>query len=262
MVPNDLSASDEKYVDEVKEEKKELIFEGPEDELLACPKCNHFITGNDINVESTIAKCSHCDHVFAFAHDSASRKLKPQAIIPKGVEMLKLRSELDIRLKWTETTSRGGQGFIILFTTVWNLILLPFVVMAVVSGTWGILLFLSAHLTVGLGLLWHLATIYFNQTSISVTKERIRIKTLPLKSLFWKSREVHNSDISQLYVSKYVQSTSNGVLNYAYALYAILRSGEKISLVRGMNRETQRYVEREVEEFLGIKNRKVPEETS
>ncbi|MEO5905471.1 MAG: hypothetical protein ABIQ11_02005 [Saprospiraceae bacterium] len=245
-----------------KEAYQELDFSGVEHSLLSCPKCNHFISGKDINIEKTVAKCEQCQHAFAFEHDSNSKRLKPAAIIPEGVETLKLKSELDIRLKWSDTTTKGGRWFILFFTTVWNLIVLPFAVGAIVSGAWGILLFLSAHLAVGLGLLWHLATIYFNQTSISVTKQKIRIRTLPLKSLMWKRKEIDTDEISQLYVTRYVQSTSNGEPNHAYALYAIMDDGEKVSLIRGMNRETQVYVEQQIEGYLEIKNKKVVEESA
>lgn len=247
---------------EAREAYKELDFSDYKHSLLSCPKCNHFISGKDINIEKTIAKCENCNHVFAFEHDNVNKKLKPANIIPSGVEVLKLRSELDIRLKWSDTTSKGGRWFILFFTTFWNLILLPFVIGVIVSGAWGILLFLSLHLAVGLGLIWHLATIYLNQTSISVTKRRIRIRTFPLRSFLWKTKEIDIDTIEQLYVSRYVQSTSNGVPNYAYALYAIRDNGEKESLIRGMNRETQIFVEQEIEGYLGIRNKKVPEESA
>ena len=245
---------------EAQEAYKELDFKEFGHSLLTCPKCSHFISGKDINIEKTLAKCEDCNHVFSFEHDPETKKLHPAKVMPKGVEALKLRSELDLRLKWTETTSKGGRAFLLLFTTLWNLILLPFVIGAIASGAWSILLFLSLHLAVGLGLLWHLATVYMNQTSISVTKRRIRITTTPLRSFLWKRKEIEVDSINQFYVTRYVQSTSNGEPNYAYALYAILTSGEKVSLIRGMNRETQSYVEQEIERFLGIKNRKVPDE--
>ena len=66
--------------------------------------------------------------------------------------------------------------------------------------------------------------------------------------------------IQQLYVSKYTASTTNGVPNYAYALYAVMKDGTKVSLLRGMNRETQRYIEKEIEGFLGIPNKSVKDE--
>ena len=260
MDPSKSIKPGEEQLKEVSALKTEIDFNKEGHGLLTCPKCKHFISGEDINIEKTVAKCSHCHHVFGFAYDSTTASLVPEVIVPQGVEELKLKSELDIRLKWLQTTSKGGRWFLILFTTMWNLILLPFVVGVIISGLWGILLFLSAHLLIGLGLLWHLATVYFNQTSISVSEHGIKIRTMPLLHPLWKNKDIDTNSLKQLYVSRYVASTSNGVPNYAYALYAILNTGEKISLIRGMNRETQVYIERAIEDYLGIRNTKVSEE--
>jgi hypothetical protein len=259
--PDPLHTGDEKPR-EIKEAYPELDFTEKDHSLLSCPKCNHFINGADIDIEKTIAKCSHCNHVFGFAHDSASGQLKPEQIIPEGVEVLKLKSELDIRLNWLKTTSTGSRTFMLLFTGIWNLILLPFVMVIIATGNWGILLFMSLHLAVGFGLIWYLASIYVNKTSLSITKRKLRIRTMPLRNPLFKAREIDTNDLKQLYVSKYTQSTTNGVPNFAYALYAILADGEKVSLLRGMNRQTQQYIEKEIEGYLGIRNLKVPEETS
>ena len=245
-----------------KEAYEEIDFSKTDNSLLACPKCEHWISGADLNVEETIATCGHCKHVFGFEHDHHTASLRPVRLMPEGVEVLKLRSELDIRLKWTDTTSKSGRAFLLLFAGFWNIIVLPFVIGVIVGEQWGILLFLSAHLLVGLGLLWHLATIYLNRTSVSVTKNKVRVKSYPLKHFLWRNKELETDRIRQLYVSKYVQSTTNGNPNYAYALYAIMDDGEKVALIRGMNRQTQVHIEREMEDFLGIKNRKVPEESS
>jgi len=256
----DDSQSGENQHKETKTAYKEIDFEKSGHSLLTCPKCNHFISGKDINVEKTIAKCGHCDHVFGFSYDSSSSSLVPEPIIPEGIEELRLKSELDISLKWLSTTSKAGRAFYLVFTSFWNLIVLPFAVGAVLTGNWGILLFLSLHLAVGIGLLWYLASIYLNRTSINVTKHHIKVRTFPLRHPFWKSKNIETSNLQQLYVSKYVQSTSNGVSNYAYALYAILKTGEKVSLIRGMTLETQVYIEKAIEEYLDIKNTKVPDE--
>jgi len=239
----------------------ELDFTGKNKLLLSCPECNHFIRGADINVEKTIARCGHCDHVFGFAHDSATGNLQPETIIPEGLEVLKLKSELELHLDWQKTTSPGGRKFLIVFTLLWNLILLPFIIGIILSGTWGILLFLSIHLAVGLGFMYSLASIYLNQTVVTISRHKIRVRTTPLGKPFSGSREINAEDVRQLYVSKYTQSTTNGAPNYAYALYVLLKDGQKLALLRGMNEETQRYIEHEVESYLGIPNIQLPEET-
>ena len=57
--------------------EQEIDFSDKKHHLLACPKCNHFISGVDINVEKTLAKCGHCQHMFNFEHDSETQTLKP-----------------------------------------------------------------------------------------------------------------------------------------------------------------------------------------
>jgi hypothetical protein len=237
-----------------KAEYKEINFGDREHSLLTCPRCNHLISGADINIEKTIAKCSNCQYVFAFSHDSQTGDWVPEIIPPDGIEVLKLRSELDLRLDWKKTTSSGGRNFLLLFTFLWNLILLPFLLMILISGNWGILLFMSLHLAVGLGLIWYLAGIYLNKTSILLAHHKLHIRTMPIRLPFTKKGEYNLEDIAQFYVSKYTASTSNGVPNYAYALYAILKNGDTVSMLRGMNRETQHFIEQELENYLGIPN--------
>jgi hypothetical protein len=77
--------------------------------------------------------------------------------------------------------------------------------------------------------------------------------------LFRRNHKIPVEDIDQLYVTRYAESRTNGTPNYAYALYAILRGGRKMRLVKGMNEQTQKYLEYEIESFLNIKDRKVPD---
>ncbi len=260
MAPNDPSAESNSTSPEYKPAYQELDFSGPEDHLLTCPKCNHFIHGEDINIDKTIARCSNCQHVFGFAHDSVTGLLKPELIIPEGVEVLKLRSELDIRLAWTKTASSGARKFMTLFTFLWNIILLPFVLIMLLTGNWSMLLFMSLHLLVGASLIWYLAAIYMNRTSLSISKRKLRIRTFPVRLPLYGPKEIDTDEVDQFYVTRYTESTTNGVPNYAFALYAVMKDGQTVSLLRGMTRETQRYIEQEMEGYLGIPNRKVAEE--
>jgi hypothetical protein len=241
---------------------KELDFSDKGHQLLSCPQCGHIIHGADINIEKLVAKCSQCNYVFGFSHNSASGKLEPELVIPEGIEVLKLRSELELRLDWKKTTSVGGRKFLTVFTILWNLILLPFVLGIIFSGAWGILLFMSLHLAVGLGLMWYLASIYLNKTIVTITPRFIRTRTWPLRNFFSRPKEIETATVQQLYVSKYTESRTNGVPNYAYALYALLDNGERLVLIKGMNQETQRYIEQEVESYLKIRDWPVQEEAS
>ena len=141
---------------------------------------------------------------------------------------------------------------------MWNGILAIAAGGALFAGAFEMLGFMSIHILVGLGLIYYLAMVYLNYTDIVVTPSYITISHRPVKNPFRKSKEIRSSEIEQLYVSKYVSSTTNGNPNYAYALYAVLKNNKrKIQLVKGMNRETQLYLEQEIERFLKIKDRPV-----
>ncbi|MDF1696815.1 MAG: hypothetical protein P1U56_13320 [Saprospiraceae bacterium] len=235
---------------------------GKADELdLVCDACGSDILGEDININSSLAKCNNCQRVFSIKEDhffNEERVGRPEMIMPEGTDVLQLSNSLDIRLDWLKSYARGTLGFLTFFTVLWNGILAMFGAGALLSGSFTSLGFMSIHILVGLGLIYFLAMVYLNYTDIIVTSSHITISHRPIKSPFQKSKQIDVRDIDQLYVSKYVSSTTNGKPNYAYALYAILKTNSrKIKLVKGMNLETQLYLEQEIERFLKIEDRAV-----
>lgn len=236
-----------------------------EHHLLSCPNCHHFVSAIDINIDKAIAKCHNCNHVFRITGDLKGKieqldYPEPGALMPDGLEVLRLNEELEIDVNWRRSASKSGTRFLMFFTAVWNLFLLPFVLVGIFAGEFQILLFTSVHLAVGLGLIYYLARIFLNTTKVIVNRSGIQLDTGPLKAPWSKPKRIARSDIRQLYVSKYTSSTTNGKPNYAYALYAILHNTQKIKLLSQMNLETQLYLEQEIERFLGIQDQYVADE--
>ncbi len=244
---------------ELHEQREPLDLESRRDHLLRCPSCDHFIKADDINIKKLIAKCADCAHIFSF--ESTTLGLagysRPDMLIPSGLEVLKLQDELDIQVNWFRNIARSSLTFTLIFTLIWNLVLLPFVIMAIVTGAYQMLLFTSAHVAVGIGMLLRMLAIFTNTTHVNVSRRFLEIKTTPLPSLVRRNRKVPVEAIQQLYVTRYVESRTNGSPNYAFALYAILKDGQKLQLVKGMNEATQKYLEYEIESFLGIKDGRV-----
>ncbi len=240
--------------------KEPLDLESHQDELLRCPACHQIIKGEDINIHRLVAKCGHCGKVFSFENLATGNILgysRPETLMPEGLEVLKLPNELDITANWFKTIPRSSLTFTLVFCLLWNLILLPFVIAALVTGTYGVLLFTSVHILVGLAFLYRLLSIFVNTTHVNVTRRRLQIVTTPLPSPLHRTREIPVENIDQLYVTRYVDTRTNGNPNYAYALYVILKNGEKLRLAKGMNADTQKYLENEIESFLGITNRPI-----
>ncbi len=228
---------------------------------LKCPNCSETILASDINLNKGLAKCSYCNVIFNIGEDSSDDSSTPQRkdeifVIPKGIEILKLFGELNIEMSWRHSI----HWFIILFTLIWNAILLPFILVAIFTQEYFILLFISLHLAVGIGLLYFTLSSLFNKTYITVDKQTLTIEHRPF-SLFFKEHHLEVKDIDQLYVKKYVSSRTNGNPNYSYVVMAILRNKEEIKLVKGISKPPQAlYIEQEIESFAGIQDKPIAEE--
>ncbi len=235
---------------------KELVKTDEKFKLdLKCSDCGNTILGNDININNSLAKCANCGSVYKINDDHfflKDRADRPEMIMPKGTDVLLLNDTLDIRINWLKSQSSGAVGFLTFFAVMWNGILAIIASSMMASGASSSMLGLVIHAAIGLGLIYYLSRIYLNYTDIVVTEDEIQIIERPLPNPFRSSKSILVNEIDQIYVTKYVSSTTNDVPNYAYALYAITKNGKKISLIREMNRETQLYLEQEIERKIGI----------
>ena len=225
---------------------------------LQCPSCKADIASEDININRLIAKCSQCNTVFEFEKTvREAPRQRPEIVMPPGIEAYHLLSELNLEIKWRQSFS----SFLAFFTIFWNGIVFIFVAAAIITGTYGMLLGVSIHLLVGLGLLYYMLTVMVNTTFITASNYRLLIEHRPLKLPFYKNRDIPVTEIDQLHVERYVASTTNGKPNHAFGLYLLKKNGEKVRLLKGLrNPDQARYVEQEIERFLDIPDRKVADE--
>ena len=226
---------------------------------LQCPNCASQIKSEDINLPQLLAKCWSCHTVFSFEGSVASaERNRPQIVtMPPGIEAFSLLSELSIQISWRKSAS----GFLIFFTIFWNAVLIPFIAIAIATGEWVILLFISLHLFVGISLLYWMIAVLLNTTYITVNQREITIEHKPIAVPFYPNRLMPVEEVEQLFTEKYVNGRTNGQPNFAFSLKAIKKNHEHIPLVKGLKSYEQAlYVEQQVERFLNIKDRAVAEE--
>ena len=250
---------------------------------LSCVTCGQLILAEDVNLQNMVAKCRNCNAVFSFApvnadaskssiletvqelvkeanRQQSSTLARPtdgrKIEMPKGVITERDFGELRFIIPWRNTRR---WGFFLLFTIVWNAILTPFIVMGVATGEWRILLFASLHILVGVSFLMYTLGLMLNKTSIVVTSQGVDIKNGPIPIPFNPNRFMAVRDIEQLFVEEYVPSKTNGRPDYTYAVTALTTSAERQRLVGGFSQPGHAlYLEQEIENFLNIKNRPVP----
>ena len=227
---------------------------------LECPNCDSEIFSDDINIDKAIAKCHNCHTVFPFEEkvkDKRKARRRAEIFQPEGIEMFRLRSELNIDYKWRNTQS--SNYFMLFFTLVWNAMILPSAFSAVMSGQIGALLAMSIHIGVGVWLLLSQMSKFINSTYITVDEHFLTIENRPISSPWFKNQQIPVGDIEQLYVRKKRLGSNNGVGIYGYAVIMVDKKRRReIPLITGMkNQDKALFIEQEIEYFLDIEDKKV-----
>lgn len=227
---------------------------------LECPNCSEEIFSDDINIDKGIAKCHNCHHVFPF--EEKLKKLsrggrRAEVFQPEGIEMFRLRSELNIDYKWRKT--QNSNYFMLFFTLVWNAMILPSAFAAVMSGEIGALLAMSIHIGVGVWLLLGQMSKFINSTYITVDEHYLTIDHRPINNPWFKGQKIPVGEIEQVFVKRTRSGTTNGVPNFGYSVIAIEKKRRReIPLIVGMrNSDKALFIEQEIEYFLGIEDKQV-----
>ncbi len=225
---------------------------------LKCPKCSHEIIADDINIDKTIAKCKNCNNVFTFEEEVNSPvRRRKEVFLPEEIEIDAYQDEMTIFYKWRK--AKGISPFFVFFGLVWNAMMIPFVIGAIMSGSIVMLLGISLHLMVGIGFLIYIVTRLMNSTYITVDDYELSIEHRPFVIPFiTKNQYFDVRDIEQLYSKKYVSHTTNGVPVHAYAVHAQLAGGKDLKIIGGFKQKNKAlFIEQEIELFLGVKDKKV-----
>ncbi|OWY16309.1 hypothetical protein C7N43_32290 [Sphingobacteriales bacterium UPWRP_1] len=224
---------------------------------LNCEQCGAPVSSNNVNIEKAIAKCDLCGAVFSFEN-----KIPPQVAekpplnleLPEGIDMLKLAGELTLYIKWSSAFNK----FLILFSAIWNSVVFLFVLVAILTGQLIILLFISIHLAVAIGLTWYLVALWYNTTEIVVNRQMISVRHKPIWVPFYHNRDVASVDIQQLFSKQYVAGTVNGQPRYAFEVRLLTTGGKELRLLYGLkNSQQAQYIEQEIEKYLKIKDVRV-----
>lgn len=217
-----------------------------------CPNCHNPVKQSEIDQRGHIT-CSNCGTKFQLDKDvEIFERTKPFVQLPRKMDYLKLHSMLEFIYK----PDGFAVKFLLFFTIVWNLFMFIFVSTVIASGDFSQLLFMSVHLIVGAGLGIKTIGDLVNKTYITIDPEYIFIERKPLQIL--KSKPIETKDIKQFYVKKYSSGTVNDKPVYSYGLYAKLHNGREKLLLKGFVRpEHAQFIEQEIEEFLGIQDKRM-----
>ena len=120
-------------------------------------------------------------------------------------------------------------------------------------------LFPILHLALGIGLTYFTLAGFVNRTTIEVASDELTIQHGPLP--WFGNHRLPVDQLEQLYSRQVVNQGKNGRISYSYKVNAVTREGKKITLLSGLTESDQAlFVEQQLEQHLGIKDRPVPGE--
>lgn len=171
------------------------------------------------------------------------------------------REELSITYKWFNFIHL----FLAFFCVLWDGFLVVWYGIAFSgfgeSGGASLIMiaFPMIHVAVGVGLTYYTICGFFNRTYLTVNNQRLSIKFKPLP---WKGQlEFSSREIKQLFVKEKISRGKNGT-SYTYDLYMLTSDGREKKLLSGdlLNANQAKFLEKKIEDFLGIENYIVPGE--
>lgn len=223
-----------------------------------CPSCSQNVGADQINLEKSLAKCGSCDVIFSIEEEvkslSEEKKIKQEHFRPEGIDLFHFKNDLEITLEGQPSNWD---------ISLWGL----FFLIA------GICVFMSINK--GIALLYPflaiMATLYFtfrminykkNRVYIDINNESLTVRHSP--GSFVKNQSFSAEDIDQVYLKQSItQATMKG--SYYMDLYVIVngRDGQFHQRLFGVSTLSKaKYLEQEIEKYLGIEDRKVPEATA
>ncbi len=239
----------EQYKPAVKLELEELQNEASKVfKKISCPSCAGEVSADNLNLEKSLAKCGSCHALFSIEEEVEALKnkkeVKQKYLRPEGIDLFYYKDDLDITLPqhihWVDVMGMVFAPPLALLT---------------------IFIFFAESISVLIPIGFLLVAIYYiykafryssYKTYIDVSHRFLHIKSRP-KNLN-KDRTYAVNEIEQLYVS----INPSGY----YDIHIIVnglegQKHEKLVTVKTLSKA--KFLEQEIEHYLGIVDRVVPE---
>jgi len=219
---------------------------------VTCPSCSEEVTAEHINLQNSVAKCGSCHVVFSIEEELASVKTKEKAEIkqeffrPEGINLFYYKDEMEISL----------DGYV----NQWDIA--GFMLFLSALGI-GLMVYFEKNISVLIPLISMLGTLFFtfrlmnykkNKIFIDVNDQSLTVKHRPNNLV--KDLTFPAEDIDQIYIKP--SSTQGGY----FEIHAIINGPkgqyhQKLLVVNTLTKS--KYLEQEIEKYLGIEDRKVLE---
>jgi hypothetical protein len=222
---------------------------------MKCPSCG-------AGLAEGVVRCEFCREPIALAGSASSRRKVPR---PEKLSVDDEGRALVITWRWFHP----AVFVLIPFAVAWNAFLVGWYSMASGFGSFPdhmpsmmkflFLVFPMAHVAVGLALIYGIAAMLLNVTTIRVDADELTVHHGPV---YWPGCQVPVADIDQIYCSETTHK-SEDEKSLVYNLKVLLKDGGSRSLLANLtDREKVLYLEQTLEDRLKIADRPVAGELS
>lgn len=215
---------------------------------LKCRNCGSQLSPEDISARLAVARCKHCDALFALPASLA----KPAAIPRPEVELPKRftldRANQALTISWRSYSPSAL--FLLFFAIFWNGFLVVWHTVALTSGAWFMSVFGLIHTGVGVFLAYLVAAKFLNRTVIRASREWLQVRIGPLP---WPGRlDVEHRGLRQLFCREKIRRGKNGATE-TYQVELVLEGNLRKTLVKDLENADQAiFIEQQLEKYLGI----------
>ncbi len=234
---------------------------------LRCPACGTAIGKQDMDLATGTALCGACGDIVDVPElqaDAAPPTVpevpeRPLPPMPEGFQVVEDASRLEITFRWWHWKFLFLAFFCVFwdgFLVVWYGLGLGMLTSGTMGGGEGVMFsFPLIHVAVGVALTWYTVAGFVNRTKVTVADGGVSIAFHPM---WWPGQKtIVTSQITQLYAKRHVRRTKNGT-TITYAVHVEDRRGVHVKLLGGLiTPERAQWLERRIEQHLGIADRPI-----
>lgn len=178
---------------------------------------------------------------------------RPDVPMPVGVRVFRRSNGLMITRRWLSAKF----VFLLVFACLWDGFMVLWFGITMATGMWLMAAAGTLHAAIGVGITYAAVAGFVNTTTITALQGLLEVRHSPLP--WFGNRRIEARQLAQLYSKRRVHHSRNGT-TIVYELRAQSRDGKDFRLVEVDREDQALFIERQLEEFLGIKDQPVPGE--
>ncbi len=220
---------------------------------VTCSDCGRKLARDDINIDKMMGICPQCSNVITIKNTDDDVVNDRRYAMSKRISINSRGGDLNLEVRWFSLV-----GFVLLFfCTIWDGFMIVWFYIAITKKIWLMAVCGTIHGLVGVVLTYFTLCVFVNRTVINVNRYKLKTVHKPLP--WFGEIELDAREIEQLYCKEIVSRSDSGT-SVTYELWLIVNSEHKRIMRGAYNSNDVKYLEQEIENYLGIENEAVNNE--